>query len=87
VHGKAAHGSKPQLGVNAISQTARVVSVLEQDAASLVATTRTLIGSGTFNIGTITGGTQVNVVPESCAIEIDRRLLPGEERERCCGCM
>ena len=79
VHGKAAHSSKPQLGVNAISQMARVISVLEQHAASLSAAAHPLLGPGTFNIGKITGGTQVNMVPESCAIEIDRRLLPGEE--------
>jgi acetylornithine deacetylase len=81
VHGKAAHSSKPQLGVNAISQMAKVVSVLEQDAGSLADKTHPLLGPETFNIGTITGGTQVNVVPESCVIEIDHRLLPGEEPE------
>jgi acetylornithine deacetylase len=79
VHGKAAHSAKPQLGTNAISHMAQVISVLEQNAVSLAASTHKLLGAATFNIGTITGGTQVNVVPESCAIEIDRRLLPGEE--------
>jgi acetylornithine deacetylase/succinyl-diaminopimelate desuccinylase family protein len=79
VHGKAAHSAKPHLGVNAISQMARVISALENDAASLACSRHDLLGPATFNIGTISGGTQVNVVPESCAIEIDRRLLPGEE--------
>lgn len=77
--GKDAHSSKPYLGVNAIPQMARVISVLEDDAASLASTAHTLLGAATFNIGTLRGGTQVNVVPESCEIDVDRRLLPGEE--------
>lgn len=79
VWGKAAHSSKPHLGVNAISQVARVISALEDDAAYLATTAHRLLGPATFNIGTIRGGTQVNVVPESCELEVDRRLLPGEE--------
>jgi acetylornithine deacetylase/succinyl-diaminopimelate desuccinylase-like protein len=79
VRGKAAHSSKPWLGVNAVSNMARVVSKLEEDANSLDCTRHPLLGTATFNIGTIRGGTQINIVPDSCAIEIDRRLLPGEE--------
>jgi acetylornithine deacetylase/succinyl-diaminopimelate desuccinylase family protein len=79
VHGKAAHSAKPQLGISAISHMARVVSALERDADLLAAKTHPLLGPGTFNIGIIAGGTQVNVVAERCAIEIDRRLLPGED--------
>lgn len=81
VYGKAAHSSKPHLGVNAITHMARVIAVLEEDASSLARTSHPLLGPGTFNIGTVRGGEQVNVVPDSCAIEIDRRLLPGEEPE------
>lgn len=79
VHGKAAHSSKPELGVNAVSQMIPIIVALERDAASFAAEPHPLLGRKTFNIGTIHGGTQVNIVPESCAIEIDRRLLPGEE--------
>ena len=79
VRGKAAHSSKPWLGVNAVSNMARVVTAMEEDARSLDCTAHPLLGPATFNIGTIRGGTQINIVPDSCAIEIDRRLLPGEE--------
>src|SRR4030042_6850583 len=40
-----------------------------------------LLGKPTFNIGTIQGGTKVNVVPDRCEIEVDRRMLPTEEKE------
>ena len=41
-------------------------------------TTDKLLGKGTINIGTIHGGTATNVVPDYCEVEIDRRIVPGE---------
>jgi acetylornithine deacetylase len=58
---------------------ARLIMAREKDAEELARTAHPLLGPATFNIGVIHGGTQVNIVPDSCAIEIDRRLLPGEE--------
>ena len=78
VRGKAAHSSKPQLGVNAISHAARIVLAIEEDHARLAAKAHPLLGPATVNVGIIRGGVQVNFVPDTCAIEIDRRLLPGE---------
>ncbi|MCZ2073574.1 MAG: M20 family metallopeptidase [Bryobacteraceae bacterium] len=77
--GRAAHSSKPHLGVNAISGMARVILAIEKDCESLKTRSHPLLGSGTCNIGIVRGGTQVNIVPDECSIEIDRRLLPGEE--------
>ena len=78
VHGKSAHSSKPHLGVNAITHMARVIAAIEEDNARMTALQHPLVGCGTCNIGVITGGVQVNFVPDRCAIEIDRRLLPGQ---------
>ena len=78
VHGKAAHSSKPQLGVNAINHMARVILDLEEDARRLAAKPHPLLGPATCNVGVIHGGVQVNFVPDECVIEVDRRLLPGE---------
>jgi succinyl-diaminopimelate desuccinylase len=77
--GKAAHSSKPHLGVNAIVHMARVVEELEKAAAGLKDRVHPLLGPATLNIGVIRGGVQVNFVPDRCEIEIDRRLLPGEK--------
>lgn len=79
--GRAAHSSKPHLGINAISHMARVVLALEEDHARLAERAHPLLGPGTCNVGVIRGGVQVNFVPDQCAIEIDRRLLPGEKAE------
>jgi acetylornithine deacetylase len=77
--GRAAHSSKPHLGVNAIAHMARVILALEEDHRRLAAVTHPLLGPATANVGLITGGVQVNFVPDQCAIEVDRRLLPGEQ--------
>lgn len=80
--GKAAHGSRPELGRNAIEEMARVVAALGGPYASkLRAKRHRLLGSGTINVGTIQGGNQPNIVPDSCRISIDRRTLPGEDEK------
>ena len=77
--GRAAHGATPHLGKNAIHEMARIVEALETDyAAQLRRRKHRLLGLGTVNVVKISGGTQPNIVPDACAIEIDRRTLPGE---------
>lgn len=79
--GKAAHSSKTHLGINAIHHMARLVVALEEHHAMLHKRTHPLLGSASGNVGKIHGGVQVNFVPDLCAIEIDRRLLPQESLE------
>jgi acetylornithine deacetylase/succinyl-diaminopimelate desuccinylase-like protein len=77
--GKSAHGARPELGCNAVHAMARIVDSLETSyAASLRKRRHPLLGTATINVGTIHGGTQPNIVPDTCAITIDRRTLPGE---------
>ena len=80
-HGLAAHSAKPHLGSNAIEQMALVIQGLKEDTSSLMQQEHPLLGSATCNVGVIHGGIQVNLVPASCAIDIDRRLLPDESCE------
>jgi acetylornithine deacetylase/succinyl-diaminopimelate desuccinylase family protein len=81
--GKAAHGATPQFGKNAIHEMARIVDLLETDyAAKLRKRKHKLLGSATVNVGTISGGTQPNIVPDFCKISIDRRTLPDEMDEK-----
>jgi acetylornithine deacetylase/succinyl-diaminopimelate desuccinylase family protein len=79
-HGKAAHGSRPELGRNAIHEMARVVEALENDyARQLKKKKHPILGIGTVNVGSIQGGKQPNIVPADCIISVDRRTLPGEK--------
>jgi acetylornithine deacetylase len=82
VRGRAAHGSRPAAGTNAIARMARAVEAIEGPLArELAGRGGGVLGPPTVNVGVICGGTQVNVVPDRCEIEIDRRTLPGENRE------
>ena len=78
--GRSCHSSRPELGVNAIYQMARVLPAVES-FADWLRTSRTdpLLGPPTLSVGMIAGGTSVNTVPDRCRVEIDRRLIPGEE--------
>jgi acetylornithine deacetylase/succinyl-diaminopimelate desuccinylase family protein len=79
VFGRAAHSSKPELGVNAITQMARVLQELENECVRLATRRHLFVGSPTMSVGLIEGGTQVNMVPAACTIVFDRRLIPGED--------
>jgi acetylornithine deacetylase/succinyl-diaminopimelate desuccinylase-like protein len=77
--GRAAHGSRPDLGKNAVHTMARIVDLLQTTyAAALRRRRHSLLGRATVNVGTICGGAQPNVVPDRCVISLDRRTLPGE---------
>lgn len=82
VKGRAAHGSCPERGINAIRRMAGVVEALEGEYAEQLRQRRhPLLGSPTINVGTIHGGRQANVVPDACEVVVDRRMLPGEGPE------
>ena len=79
VEGKAAHSSKPYLGVNAISGMARLVTRLEKVVGADYASREDpLLGHPTMNIGVIEGGMQVNFVPDRLPDRpVDVRTIPG----------
>jgi acetylornithine deacetylase len=80
--GTACHSSAPELGDNAIYRMARVLGALEGHARALRdAPPDPVLGPPSLSIGTIHGGLSVNVVPDACAIEVDRRVIPGEDPE------
>jgi len=80
--GKAAHGARPELGVNAVHEMARIVDLLQTTyAAQLRRRRHPLLGHATISVGTISGGTQPNIVPASCLVSADRRTLPGESED------
>jgi succinyl-diaminopimelate desuccinylase len=79
--GVACHSSRPGDGVNAIYRMGRLLACLEDYADRLprAVAAHPLCGPATLSVGRIEGGTSVNTVPDWCAIEIDRRVIPGED--------
>lgn len=77
--GKSAHGSRPDLGRNAVHEMSRIVELLEtRYVARLRRRRHPLLGCATSSVGVIHGGTQANIVPDRCTIVVDRRTLPSE---------
>ncbi len=79
--GRTAHAGEPGAGDNAILRMIRVIAAIEEALGPRLAARRDGAMQATLNIGRITGGHNTNVVPDLCAIEIDRRLLPSETVE------
>ncbi len=80
--GRAAHGSRPDLGVDAIAHMGRVLAELEElNAALLSGATHPLLGSGSLHAGLIRGGQEISSYPEHCRLSVERRTLPGETPE------
>jgi succinyl-diaminopimelate desuccinylase len=80
--GKSAHGSRPHLGVNAVE---KMMKLMERLNSIPLEKEHPLLGKPTLSIGTIQGGTKINIVPDRCEIEVDRRMLPVEKKKEVLG--
>jgi acetylornithine deacetylase len=77
--GRAAHGSRPDLGVDAIAATGVVLTRLEQLSRELLARdAHPLLGTGSAHASVISGGQEFSSYPERCLLQGERRTLPGE---------
>jgi acetylornithine deacetylase len=78
--GRACHSSRPDRGINAIYRMGRVLGGIERFAKTLEKSrSDPVLGPPTVSVGRIEGGVSVNTVPDTCRIEIDRRVIPGED--------
>ena len=78
--GVSAHGSMPHLGSNAIYKAAHAVTELER--FDFRAAVHPVMGSPTMNVGTMTGGSGVNMVPDTASIGVDIRTVPGMDHKQ-----
>jgi succinyl-diaminopimelate desuccinylase len=74
--GKSAHGSTPELGVNAIASMKTFLN--ELDNYKIRVEPHKLLGGCSMSVNAIAGGKEINVVPDKCEIKIDIRTLPGQ---------
>jgi acetylornithine deacetylase len=81
--GRAAHGSRPDLGRDAIVKMGPILVGLEQLDLSLRAgTLHPLLGSGSLHASLIWGGQELSSFPESCTLQLERRTIPGETSQQ-----
>jgi succinyl-diaminopimelate desuccinylase len=72
--GKTAHGSTPQLGINAVTSMRHFLN--ELDNYDIAAKKHELLGTCSLSVNTISGGKALNVVPDNCVCGIDIRIIP-----------
>ena len=84
VRGKAAHSSQLWLGDNAVYKILPLITATKRKSEELMKSPEKhpLLGTATLNLGVISGGSQVNSVPDCCTFQVDRRMLPGDTEPR-----
>lgn len=79
VHGRAAHGSRWDLGVDAIRHAGLLLAELDRvDTEDLPRSTHPLLGRASLHAAFIEGGTGLSTYPDRCTVRIERRTIPGE---------
>jgi acetylornithine deacetylase len=82
VTGRAAHGSRPDLGIDAIAKMGRVlVGIEELDRTLRASPTHQHVGSGSIHASLIEGGQEFSSYPARCVLQAERRTIPGETAE------
>ncbi len=79
VQGRAAHGSRPDLGVDAIAKAGHILTGVEHlDRTLRSGVGHPLVGTGSVHVSLIQGGQEMSSYPHQCTIGIERRTIPGE---------
>ncbi|MGH7605017.1 MAG: ArgE/DapE family deacylase [Gemmatimonadaceae bacterium] len=80
--GRAAHGSRYDVGVDAITHAGLLLAELDElERTRVSGPTHRLLGRGSLHASTIEGGTGMSTYPDSCSLTIERRTIPGESVE------
>jgi acetylornithine deacetylase len=80
VVGRAAHGSRYDVGVDAITHAALLLAELDAHQRAVLAhRTHPLLGRASLHAGTIGGGIGLSTYPDRCTVSLERRTLPGEQ--------
>ncbi|MFF4569673.1 ArgE/DapE family deacylase [Streptomyces sp. NPDC001410] len=82
IEGRAAHGSRPELGVDAIAKAGHFLVALEELGRRLAeGPAHPLLGTGTVHAAVIHGGEEPSTYPAHCRITLERRTVPGESAD------
>ncbi len=82
VHGRAAHGSRPAEGQDAILRLGRVLAELEAlDRALQARPPHALVGTGSLHASFVSGGRELSSYPDHASLQMERRTLPDESQQ------
>ncbi|HEU4993947.1 MAG TPA: ArgE/DapE family deacylase [Gemmatimonadaceae bacterium] len=82
VHGRAAHGSRWDIGVDAIRHAGLLLAELDRmDSDDLPRRSHALLGRPSLHASLIEGGIELSTYPDRCVLRLERRIIPGEAVE------
>ncbi|WP_163529870.1 ArgE/DapE family deacylase [Halobacillus ihumii] len=81
-HGKTAHGSMPDMGTNAVAHMNEIIHRMLGEEFELTYEEDDLLGGSTFSINVFNGGSNTNVVPDQCFVNIDIRTVPSQDHKQ-----
>ncbi len=77
--GRAAHNATPERGENAVYKMADLLRTIRDEIApEFAALADPVLGAPTMSVGTIQGGSKINIVPEVCTVDVDLRTVPAQ---------
>jgi acetylornithine deacetylase len=78
--GVAAHGSRPDIGVDAVGRMGRILTgVVDIDTRLRGGRGHPLLGTGSIHASQIRGGQEWSTYPARCLVQLERRTIPGED--------
>ena len=78
--GVAAHGSRPDIGVDAVGRMGRILTgVVDLDTRLRGGRGHPLLGTGSIHASQIRGGQEWSTYPAGCSVQVERRTIPGED--------
>jgi len=81
-YGKTAHGSMPDVGVNAVVHMTEIIHLILEDPFHFGDEKDALLGSPSYSINVINGGSNTNMVPDQCFTNIDIRTIPSQDHQQ-----
>ena len=82
VRGRAAHGSRYDIGIDAIRHAALILAELDRHERDVLVTrTHPLLGHASMHASLIEGGAGMSTYPDRCIVQLERRTVPGERAE------
>ncbi|WKA59803.1 M20 family metallopeptidase [Planococcus shenhongbingii] len=84
-YGKTAHGSMPDMGTNAVIHMNEIIHKLLGEEFKMQFEEDDLLGGATFSVNVISGGSNTNVVPDRCMVNIDIRTVPSQNHQQIIG--
>ena len=81
IKGRSAHPSTPKLGISAVRVASYISTLVDEIEDVLAEQNHPIAGTPAISITMLKAGVKENVLPDTCELTIDRRMVPGEDEQ------